>query len=261
MALENAHAYAALAASNQELRSTQAQLIQAERLAAIGEVSAAVAHGIRNPLAGIKAAARVAGIEVGAEHPVRATLGDIVDESNKLEARIKALLDFAKPFEPHRAPCAVAELVQETLSALRTQIQANGVAVAVEVEPQLPPAALDRGQIVEVLLVLASNAIEAMPDGGTLTLRARRAADPAQLTIEVRDTGVGISPAQQARLFHLFATTKPAGTGLGLAVAKKIIEHHGGRIAATSTLGAGTCFTIELPIGGKRKDEGTKDAR
>jgi signal transduction histidine kinase len=247
MALENARSYQALADANAELRTAQAQLIQAERFAAIGEVSAAVAHGIRNPLAGIKAAARVAGIEVGADHPVRATIADIVNESNKLEARIKALLDFARPFEPHRAPCAIAGLVQEALGALRSQIQAHGVAVTVDVDPALPAADVDRGQIVEVLLVLLSNAVEAMPDGGTLTVRAHRGADPRQVTVEIRDTGIGISPAQQARLFHLFATTKPGGTGLGLAVAKKIVERHGGRIAATSAPGAGTCFTIGLP--------------
>lgn len=248
MALENARSYQALADANAELRRAQAQLIQAERFAAIGEVSAAVAHGIRNPLAGIKAAARVAGIELGAEHPVRVTIGDIVDESNRLEARIKALLDFARPFEPHPAPCAVAELVGEALSALRTQIEAHGIDVAVDADPTLPPAPVDRGQIVEVLLVLMANAIEAMPNGGRLAIAAQRDAAGAQVRIDVRDSGIGISPAQQARLFHLFATTKPTGTGIGLAVAKKIVERHGGRISAASTPGEGTCFTIVLPL-------------
>ncbi|MBX3027099.1 GAF domain-containing protein [bacterium] len=248
MALENARSYQAVADANAELRRAQAQLIQAERFAAIGEVSAAVAHGIRNPLAGIKAAARVAGLELGAEHPARATIGDIVDESNRLEARIKALLDFAKPFEPHPAPCAVDEMVAEALRALRAQIQAQAIAVEVDIDPELPAAAVDRGQIVEVLLVLLSNAIEAMAGGGRLSVRARRSDDGRHLQLDVRDSGIGISPAQQARLFHLFATTKPTGTGLGLAVAKKIVERHGGRIGATSAPGEGTCFTVRLPL-------------
>src|SRR6185369_171886 len=133
MALENARAYQALEQSNAELRAAQQQLIQSERLAAIGEVSAAVAHGIRNPLAGIKAAARVAGMEIGAEHPAHATIDDIVGESNRLEARIRALLDFAKPFEPHPDVCSVREVIDEALHALRTQIDANHIEVLTSV--------------------------------------------------------------------------------------------------------------------------------
>ena len=155
-----------------ELRSTQAQLIQSERFAAIGEVSAAVAHGIRNPLAGIKAAARVAGIQVGAEHPPRETHRRHRRESNKLEARIKALLDFAKPFEPHRAPVASPTAgggrVRPARAARGARRRARG---------RRQPAcrrSVDRAQIVEVLLVLMSNAIEAMPSGGALSVAARR---------------------------------------------------------------------------------------
>lgn len=249
VALENAHSYQALERTNRELQSAQAQLIQAERFAAIGEVSAAVAHGIRNPLAGIKAAARVAGIEVGADHPVHATIDDIIGESNKLEARIKALLDFAKPFEPHRAPCRVEELVDEAAGALRTQIQAHHIELAKQVDGGLPPASLDRGQIVEVLLVLMSNAIDVMPGGGRLSVRARLEPDGGRLRLEVGDTGPGMSAQQQARLFHLFATTKPTGNGLGLAVAKKIVERHGGTIGATSAPGEGSVFSVVLPLG------------
>jgi signal transduction histidine kinase len=116
----------------------------------------------------------------------------------------------------------------------------------VDVDAALPPASVDRAQIVEVLLVLMSNAIEAMPSGGALSVRARR--DDGRLRMEVHDTGGGISPAQQARLFHLFATTKSTGTGLGLAVAKKIVERHGGTISAQSTVGEGSCFTVMLPL-------------
>jgi len=247
VALENAASYRALEHTNEELRSTQAQLIQAERFAAIGEVSAAVAHGIRNPLAGIKAAARVAGLEVGAEHAAHETIEDIIGESNRLEARIRALLDFAKPFEPQRGSCQVEELIDEALGGLRSQIAAAAIRVATDVEPALPPASLDRAQIVEVLLVLLGNAVEAMPSGGELTVRARRDGTE-QLRLEVCDSGPGIAPGQQARLFQLFATTKPSGNGLGLAMAKKIVERHGGTIAAHSTPGTGTCFTIVVPF-------------
>ncbi|MEO8603069.1 MAG: ATP-binding protein [bacterium] len=248
VALENAASYRALERVNEELRGAQAQLIQAERFAAIGEVSAAVAHGIRNPLAGIKAAARVAGLEIDAAHPAHETIADIIGESNRLEARIKALLDFARPFEPHRAPCRVEALIDEARHALRAQIAAASLHIATEIEPGLPAVSLDPGQIVEVLLVLVANAIEVMPNGGELGIRARRE-DAAHLRLEVSDSGPGIAPAQQARLFQLFATTKPSGNGLGLAMAKKIVERHGGTIAADSAPGAGTCFRVVLPIG------------
>jgi signal transduction histidine kinase len=246
MALENARAYQALAQSNAELRTTQQQLIQAERLAAIGEVSAAVAHGIRNPLAGIKAAARVAALEVGGDHPVHATIDDIVGESNRLEARIKALLDFAKPFEPHPTECGVRAVIDEAVHALRAQTEANRIRVTIDADHTLT-ARFDRGQIAEVLLVLIANAIEVMPDGGTLAVTAD--ADDGRLRIDVHDSGPGIAPHQMQRLFQLFATTKPTGTGLGLAVAKKIVERHGGRIAVASEPGTGSVFRIELPRG------------
>jgi len=246
VAIENARSYESLADINAELRNTQAQLIHAERFAAIGEVSAAVAHGIRNPLAGIKAAARVAGIQLGSDHPAVDTIGDIVSESNKLEARIKALLDFAKPFEPHREPARVADLVADAAGALRSQMREHGVAFTATVG-DVPALSVDRAQLVEVLLVLMANAIEAMPQGGALQVDAAVEDGDTRVRIDVRDTGAGMSDAQQARLFHLFATTKPSGNGLGLAVAKKIIERHGGTISAHSAVGQGSCFTIVLP--------------
>jgi signal transduction histidine kinase len=244
VALENAASYRRLEQINAALRSAQAQLIQSERFAAIGEVSAAVAHGIRNPVAGIKAAARVAGLQLGPAHAALATIGDIVAESDKLEARIKALLDFAKPFEPHPTACPLADLVDQAAGALHSQMQGHGVTLVAAVDGIV--ASVDRAQLVEVLLVLMSNAIEAMPNGGTLRIAATRE-DDARIRIEVSDTGSGMSAAQQARLFHLFATTKPTGTGIGLAVARKIIERHRGTIAARSTPGEGTCFTLVLP--------------
>ncbi|MGH7786638.1 MAG: sensor histidine kinase [Candidatus Binatia bacterium] len=245
VALQNARSYRELVRTNDTLRSTQAQLIQAERFAAIGEVSAAVAHGIRNPVAGIKTAAHVAGLEVGREHAAHSIIGDIIAESNKLEARIKALLNFARPFEPQRAPAGPAALVDEAAAALRSQIAAARVELSVAVDPQLPTVLLDRAQMVEVLLILMSNAVDAMPDGGRLAVAAR--CDVAQLTIDVRDSGPGMSPEQQSRLFRLFSTTKPTGNGIGLAVAKKIVDRHGGQITVQSAVGTGTCFTIHLP--------------
>jgi len=248
VAVQNARSYHTLKRVNQELRDAQSRLIEAERFAAIGELSALVAHGIRNPLAGIKAAAQYAELDLPGEDPLRENIADIITEVDKLEGRIKALLDFARPFEPHPAPCDVRQMIHEALASLRTQIAAQGITVATEIEPPLPRAQLDYAQIEQVLLALISNAIEAMPRGGRLEVSAARTADGQHLRIDVADSGPGIHPEQIPHLFDLFVTGKPNGTGLGLAFAKRIVELHGGRITAESQLALGSRFTIELPI-------------
>ncbi len=248
VAVENAKSYRALAHAHQELQTAQSRLIEAERLAAIGELSAAVAHGIRHPLAGIKAAAQFANLELPAEHPLRENINDIIGEANKLEARIKELLDFAKPFEPHPAACAVADIIAGALTSLRPQLNAHGIKVVTDYDPALPTVALDHAQIEQVLLALLSNAAEAMPQGGHITITARCTDAGRRIRIEVADDGPGIPVAQQQRVFKLFFTTKSSGTGLGLAVAKKIVERHGGTITLESAVGQGTRFLIELPV-------------
>lgn len=248
VAVQNARSYHTLKRVNQELRDAQSRLIEAERFAAIGELSALVAHGIRNPLAGIKAAAQYAELDLSTDHPLRENIADIITEVDKLEGRIKALLDFARPFEPHPAPCDVAQIIHAALASLRNQINAQLITVATEIDPELPPAHLDYAQIEQVLLALMSNAIEAMPRGGRLTVSAARADSGRRLRLTVADTGPGIHPTQLPHLFDLFVTDKPTGTGLGLAFAKKIVDLHGGRITATSELSLGSRFVIELPI-------------
>jgi signal transduction histidine kinase len=261
VAVQNAQSFHTLKRVNQELRDAQSRLIEAERFAAIGELSALVAHGIRNPLAGIKAAAQYAELDLPDDHPLRENIADIITEVDKLESRIKALLDFARPFEPHVAPCDVGQIVRDALASLRTQVNAQGISVSTDIDPSLPQAQLDYAQIEQVLLALMSNAIEAMPRGGRLAVSAGMQQDGdarnnggARLQIAVADTGPGIPPDQLPHLFDLFVTGKPSGTGLGLAFAKKIVELHGGRISAESALALGSRFTIELPLVAAREE-------
>jgi signal transduction histidine kinase len=237
-----------LTRSNEELRAAQARLIEAERFAAIGELAAAVAHGIRNPVAGIKAAAQVAGLDLPDDHPLRESIIDIIGEADKLEARIKTLLNFAKPFEPQLAPCRVQPAISYAVAAMRSQMAAHGIDLVVDLDPALPEAELDAAQIEEVLLALLSNAVEAMPGGGRITVTGRVTEDGQRLRLEVIDTGPGIPPEQMGRVFELFFTTRSSGTGLGLAVAKKIVERHSGTIAVESESGSGARFIIELPL-------------
>lgn len=248
VAVQNALSYRALMRANQELRTAQRRLIEAERLAAIGELSASVAHGIRNPLAGIKAAAQYAELDIPEDHPLHENIVDIITEVDKLEGRIKALLDFAKPFEPHPVPCQVSRIIDESLASLRSQISAQGIQLITDVDADLPEAYLDYAQIEQVLLALLSNAVEAMPSGGKLRVTAGLSEERKSVCIIVADTGPGFAEEQIPALFTLFFTAKPSGTGLGLAVAKKIVELHGGRITAESELTRGSRFTVELPL-------------
>jgi len=233
--------------THDELRGAQARLIEAERLAAIGELSAAVAHGIRNPVAGIKAAAHCASFDLPDPHPVRENISDIIAEADKLEARIKTLLDFAKPFVPHLELCHPAQLVGGAVASVQGQATAHGVEIVVDVDPGLPDVELDYAQMEQVLLALLSNAVEATPSGGRIAVIGRATEGDRGLRLTVTDTGPGIVAERLGRVFELFFTTKSHGTGLGLAVAKKIVERHGGHIRVDSALGTGTTFTIDLP--------------
>ena len=234
--------------AHEELRGAQARLIEGERLAAIGELSAAVAHGIRNPVAGIKAAAQLASLDLPAHHPLHENINDIIGEADKLDARIRTLLDFAKPFEPHPVPSRVDRIVSDAVAFLRSQVTAQGIELVVDLHPALPEVELDYAQIEQVLLALLSNAVEATPAGGRVTIAGRLAGDGQSLHLDVSDTGSGIAPDQLPHVFKLFFTTKSSGTGLGLAVAKKIVERHGGTIAVDSEVGKGTRFAIALPL-------------
>jgi len=141
----------------------------------------------------------------------------------------------------------MAQLVGDAVASLQGPAAAHGVEVVVDLDPALPEAELDYAQIEQVLLTLLSNAAEAMPQGGRITVSGRATDDGRRLRLSVTDTGPGIPADQLRRVFELFFTTKSHGTGLGLAVAKKIVERHGGTIGVDSAVGKGTTFTIEVP--------------
>jgi signal transduction histidine kinase len=248
VAVQNARAYRALAETNRELREARDQLVEAERLAAIGELSAAVAHGIRNPVASIKTAAELAASEAGPDSRLRESFEDILTEADALESRIGELLDFARPFEPNHGPADLNEIVAGTLRLLRRRIAEERVQVE-STFGALPPHELDLAQIEQVCLALMTNAIEAMHGGGTLTVTtdARIADGITYLELRVGDSGHGIPADQQSKIFRLFYTRKARGTGVGLATVKRIVDGHRGRIEVESETGRGAVFRVELP--------------
>ena len=240
VALTNAAAY-------EIIRRTQEDLVRAERLAAVGELAASVAHGIRNPLAGIRASAQLAREDAADGSELAESLDDIVSEADRLEHRIRTILDVTRPLEPRLTVRDVRPCL-ESLAAAMTPRLPPGTRFALDLPPAATPAAFDAVHLTEVLETIVVNAIEALgAAGGTITLAAR--GEGPTVAISVTDTGPGIDASRLAQVFDLFYTTKRAGTGVGLAVAKRLVERQGGTLAAASPPGSGAVFTVRLASG------------
>jgi two-component system NtrC family sensor kinase len=229
---------------------------RAEKLAAVGRLAAGVVHEINNPLATIAACAESLEkrLEEGAfndspdTEDLREYLGLIRDEAFRCKNITNGLLDFSRLRAGQRVPVDMTEIIKATARLVTHQQRGDDIQIVIEAAPGLPNVAGDVGQLQQAVVALATNAIDAMPVGGTLTLRAIRSNSRVQ--VEVIDTGIGIAPENMTKIFDPFFTTKDVGrgTGLGLAVCYGILSDHGGRLDVRSTVGAGTVFTITLPI-------------
>ena len=238
--MQNARAYRALAETNRELREARDQLVEAERLAAIGELSAAVAHGIRNPVAGIKTAAELARRATPApDDPLRESFVDILTEADALDSRISELLDFARPFAPQlRARRPERGRARLAAPAAPPDRRATASPSTPTLADGLPPHELDEAQIEQVV----PRALHQRDRGdagrrhahGRRPLATGRGEDGDRrrtvLELRVRDTGHGIPRRQLPKIFRLFYTRKARGTGVGLATVKRIVDGHHGRI-------------------------------
>jgi two-component system sensor histidine kinase HydH len=228
-----------------EIHRLQAEARQREKMAAIGNLAAGIAHEVRNPLSSIKGyATYFAGLfEDGSENRKAAAV--MIAETERLNRVISELLDLSRPSD-FKFRETDAETVMDTVSRLLQQDAADRkIEIDVAVEPDLPPAELDADRLVQALLNIGINGVQAMDEGGTLSLRARR--EESALVIEMADTGPGIAHEHLETIFDPYFTTKPQGTGLGLAVVRKIVEGHGGTVGVAAEPGRGTTFTITLP--------------
>jgi signal transduction histidine kinase len=241
---------AQLEAANRELGAMQAQLRVNERLAAIGEVSAAVAHGIRNPLANIRASAQVALDVLEDESTAQKHLGAITAEVDRLDRWLRELLNVVRPFEPRLVPVRLNGLVEDLLRILSDRSASGGVRVERALDSELPVLIADEVQLQQALLGVLENALDALPAGGTLGVRTEWVLlhDSPAVRVTIRDDGEGIPADRLARIFEAFYTTKSRGTGLGLAITRKVVEGHGGRVDIESHPGAGTTVSITLPV-------------
>ncbi len=229
----------------EELKSYEHKLRAQERLAAMGELASFAAHNIRNPLAGIRAAAQVMLAECGEEPVTRESLEDIIESVDKLDIWIQRLLGFAKPLSVQPVKSELAGLIDEALRLTDAQLKAKKIAVESKIG-QIPPVAADPALLEQVLSALMVNAVEAREKGGSLSIQAT--ANDHEATLSVSDTGKGIPVGILERVFKPFVTDKPAGTGLGLAQAKKIVDLHGGEIKVESRVGEGTKVILTLPL-------------
>jgi signal transduction histidine kinase len=234
----------------EKLRQAQAQLVQSEKLASIGEMSAAVAHGLRNPLASLRAAAQLVrrhpDAPSSAEH-----LSAIIEEVDRLDRRISHLLSFSRPAPYHPLPESLSRLIQGLLPTFSEPLREHKVQLLLELPSLLPEVRVDPMQLEQALLEIVSNALDAMPEGGTLRIGAtadrNNGKEPSEVTIEIADTGPGIPEQVMPSVCQPFFTTRHDGTGLGLAIAKRYVEQNGGRLEIVSRT-TGTTVLVRLPV-------------
>jgi signal transduction histidine kinase len=249
VAVVNARLYEDLRASYAEISRAQVELVRAERLAALGEMAAVVAHEVRNPLAVITHAVNSLErtVRSGEDAPLLVMVGEELERIGRI---VCDLLDFARPGAPELRRESFGEIIEGAVEAVMAAKLVEGVDVRVTVAADLPNIQVDRRLVHQALVNLVLNGVQAMPQGGRLDVTASRSDVTGRdaVRVEVRDQGGGIEESTRARLFEPFFTTKPLGTGLGLAVVKRIAEAHGGSVHVAGAPGQGATFALELPI-------------
>jgi signal transduction histidine kinase len=230
------------------LESINTQLQVSERLAAVGRITAGVAHEVKNPLNSMRLWLEnlkeflPESKDNGAQQAVQ-----VLDkEIDRLDAVVKRFLDFTRPMEVRLEATQLAELLKEVMQVAQPQLQKANVQVAQLLPIDVPEVYVDRALLKQGVLNLILNAAEAMPNGGQLRLVLSRRGEMAEIT--VGDTGKGIPPENRQKIFQLFFTTRPGGSGIGLASTFRIVQLHNGSIDFTSEVGRGTTFRIELPL-------------
>lgn len=227
------------------------QLRRAERLSALGELSAVLAHEIRNPLGSIRGTAEILRDDFRPGDRKYEFLEILLKETDRLNGVVEDFLGLARPVQVERETCDLMAELREVVALASREASAAGVRLEL-VERELPAVRGDREKLRQVFLNLILNGVQASPRGGSLTIAAAllpaRDESPAAVELFFADSGQGIPAEILPRIFEPFFTTKDGGTGLGLAIAQKIIESHGGSIAVTSEPGRGTTFTVRLPV-------------
>ncbi len=237
------------------VRDLEEQVRRSERLAALGVLAAGVAHEVRNPLVGVRAAAQLLEREPTFPSSLREFTGIIIRQVDRLNRIVDGLLAFAGRRALRLSPCNVNQIVDEALRLEESTLEAGRVNTVRKYDPEVPAIAGDPDRLLQVFLNLIRNGVEAMAGaGGELLVHTRftrlapQCGGRAAAVVEIRDRGPGISPEVQAQLFNPFFTTKDTGTGLGLPISLRFVEEHGGAIEVHSRMEEGTTFRVLLPI-------------
>lgn len=236
-----------------EIKELQAELRRKDRLAAIGQVVAGVAHEIRNPLFGITSVAQILKREVDLTPAHQELLEGLLSEAHRLNALVSDLLLFGRPSRLERSPTDLHQLLDACCTLCLGEIRERSLELRKAYDPNVPALLVDQDKLKQVILNLVRNAAEATAPGGTVTVgtashRTEGAAPADQVDVSITDTGCGIPSEDRDRIFELFFTTKPRGAGLGLSISRRIVEDHGGWIIVESRTGEGTTFTVQLPL-------------
>jgi two-component system NtrC family sensor kinase len=242
---------ASLKERDEQLRAyTEQQLFRSERLASLGRLAAGVAHEINNPLTGVLTFGHLLLRKCDEHHPQREALETIVNETTRCKRIVRGLLHFARETELQKVDADVNEILEESLRLTENQALVHNVTIVKHLNPNLPNIMLDKGQIQQVFINILVNAVDAMPEGGTLTVTSEATADGQHMEVKFADTGCGIAREHISRVFDPFFTTKDEsrGTGLGLAVSYGIVTRHNGSIEVQSQIREGSTVTVKLPV-------------
>lgn len=221
-------------------------LVEAERHAALGQLSAKVYHEVRNPILSIGGLAKRLSEQQTPDNGTRPYMAVIFNEAERLEKILDNLFRFTAPVELHLRSTDLVKLIKRVVGLLRSELDRFGIRVSLDCPPHIPDINIDQEQIHETLVHIIKNSIDAMPDGGSLRISLGRDSDSLSLTIT--DSGAGISPTHEKRLTEPFFTTKVYGSGLGLSIAKKTVQLHGGSIRISGLDSGGTRVQILLPV-------------
>ncbi len=234
-----------LAAANLQLQQAEEEKRRADRLAALGQLSAGLAHELRNPLGTIRASSEMLTRSLAAENEVaREMAGFIASEVDRCNSLITRFLQFARPLQLQLAEADLAQTLDRAVAL--AEREAAGIAFYRNYQPDIPPFAFDAELLEHAFYNLLINAAQASPPGGAVTVKTRAGGTDAE--VSVIDRGCGIDPGQRDDIFNPFFTTKPQGVGLGLAIVSKIVDEHGGNITVESEPGKGSIFRVILPM-------------
>ncbi len=235
-----------------------------DRLAALGEMAAAIAHELKNPLAGIEVMAGLLRRQVPDSPDLQGLLDDIINETKLANGIVLEMLEFVRPIRLEMEHTSIAQVLHDAVTMAEGKVSRRDVAVTMSVEAHLPLIQGDHNQLSRLFTNLLTNAFEALNGKGTISITAA-AGQPEEdhsgpephivptIVIEVADNGPGVPPDITDRIFNPFFTTKPQGSGLGLAIVRKIVDAHDGRIDVTSTPEHGTCFRVTLPMSTRKE--------